>query len=131
MSEHVLQRLSRRERQVMEAIYRLKGGAVSEVRAQLPDPPSYSAVRTHLGILEEKGLLRHEEDGRRYVYYPTREKAEVRRSALRSLLETFFDGSVAATLAALLEDEDRALSEGELERLEALVREARERERES
>ncbi len=126
MVKRVLQRLSRRERQVLEAVYRLGSGTVREVLGQLPDPPSYSAVRTHLRILEEKGFLRHEEDGRRYVYHPVVKKQEARRSALQNLLETFFDGSVTATVAALLQEKDLELSEEELAELEALVQEARE-----
>ena len=126
MVKRVLQRLSRRERQVLEAVYRLGSGTVREVLGQLSDPPSYSAVRTHLRILEEKGFLRHEEDGRRYVYHPVVKKQEARRSALQNLLETFFDGSVTATVAALLQEKDLELSEEELAELEALVQEARE-----
>lgn len=127
MVKRLLQRLSRRERQVLEAVYRLEGGSVREVRDQLPDPPSYSAVRTHLRILEEKGYLRHEEEGRRYLYYPTVEKADARRSALDNLMDTFFHGSVTATVSALLQKEDLELSEEELDRLESLIRDARRR----
>lgn len=127
MAKRSLQRLSRRERQVLEAVYRLDGGSVREVRKALPDPPSYSAVRTHLRILEEKGYLRHEEDGRRYIYHPTVEKSEARGFALRNLLDTFFGGSVPATVSALLDQEDLELSDEELAELEARIREARER----
>lgn len=127
MSPRILQRLGRRERQVLEAVYRLGSGTVREVRAALSDPPSYSAVRTHLRILEEKGHLRHEVCGRSYVYHPTVEKEEARRSALRSLLETFFDGSVAATVSTLLEEDDLRLSDDELAQLETMIREARKR----
>jgi predicted transcriptional regulator len=125
MSGRALQRLNRRERQVLEAVYRLGQGSVGEVQGQVPDPPSYSAVRTHLRILTEKGYLRHEQVGRRYVYHPTVEKEEARRSALRSLLETFFDGSVTATVSTLLQEEDLNLSSEELDGLEALIEEAR------
>lgn len=127
MGERLLQRLSRRERQVLEAVYRLGRGSVREVRDALSNPPSYSAVRTHLRILEEKGYLRHEEQGRRYVYHAVVDKREARRSALSNLLETFFDGSVLATVSTLLEREDLDLTEEELEELETLVRKARER----
>lgn len=124
MPKPPLRDLARREREVLEAVYRLGSGSVREVRDELPDPPSYSAVRTHLRILEEKGLLRHTEEGRRYVYHPTVPKAQARRSALRSLVETFFDGSVRATMAALLEQGDAELPPAELARLEALIRTA-------
>jgi len=125
MSERMLQRLSRRERQVLEAVYRLGSGSVREIRGELQDAPSYSAVRTHLRILEKKGYLRHEEEGRRYVYHPTVDKTEARRSALGYLMDTFFEGSVTATVSALLQHEDLELSEGELDRLESLIQEAR------
>ena len=127
MRERMLQRLSRRERQVLEAIYRLGSGSAREVRQALPNPPSYSAVRTHLRILEEKGYLRHEEDGRRYIYHAVVDKRDARRSALSNLLETFFDGSVTATVSTLLEQDDLELTEEELEELEALVHKARDR----
>jgi BlaI family transcriptional regulator, penicillinase repressor len=125
VASRILQRLSRRERQVLEAIYRLGQGSVRDVQDELPDPPGYSAVRTHLRILTEKGFLRHEQVGRRYIYHPTVGKEEARRSALRSLLDTFFDGSVTATLSTLLEEEDLGLSDQELARMEALIRRAR------
>ena len=128
MSRRVLHRLSRRERQVLEAVYRLGNGTVRQVQAELDNPPSYSAVRTHLRILEEKGYLRHETAGRSYVYHPMVEKEEARRSALRSLLDTFFDGSVAATVATLLEEKALDLSDEELIRLESLISQARARE---
>lgn len=124
MTKSILRELNRRERQVLEGVYRLGSGSVSEVRDQLTDPPSYSSVRTHLRILEEKGLLRHEEEGRRYVYHPTIPKSEARRSALRNVVETFFDGSVRATVAALLEHGDTEIPPEEVERLEQLVRDA-------
>jgi len=115
--------LSRRERQIMDIVYR--GGRVTaaEVNERLPDPPSYSAARTLLRILEEKGHLRHEQDGTRYVYLPVVAKQSARRSALRDVVETFFDGSAEKVVAALLDRAD--LSDGELERLSALIDEAR------
>jgi predicted transcriptional regulator len=115
--------LSRRERQIMDIAYR--GGRVTaaEVNERLPDPPSYSAVRTLMRILEEKGHLRHEQDGTRYVYLPVVAKQSARRSALRDVVETFFDGSAEKVVAALLDRAD--LSDDELERLSALIDEAR------
>jgi len=115
--------LSRRERQIMDIVYR--GGRVTaaEVNERLPDPPSYSAARTLLRILEDKGHLRHELDGTRYVYLPVVAKQSARRSALRDVVETFFDGSAEKVVAALL-DRD-GLSDEELERLSSLIEQAR------
>ena len=111
--------LGRRERQIMDVVYRLGRATVSDVRSELPDPPTYSAVRGMLRFLENKGLLRHEQDGVRYVYIPTITPAKARRSALRHLVRTFFGGSAQQAVAALLED--TRLSAEELERLEHLV----------
>ncbi len=121
-----LDELSRRERQIMAAVYRLGEGTVSDVLAALPDPPSYSAVRTQLGILESKGHLEHRQEGRRYVYVATEPTARESRNALRSVMRTFFDGSPSAAVAALLElDEGRNLSDRELDELADLVAAAR------
>ena len=117
--------LSRRERQIMDVIHRLRGGTVSEVLDELPDPPSYSAVRTQLGILETKGHLRHRREGRRYVYFATEPRTEASRNALRGVLRTFFAGSPTAAVAALLELEESDLSEDELTELATLVENAR------
>ena len=121
-----LDTLSRRERQIMASIYRLGGGTVNEVRDDLSDPPSYSAVRTQLGILESKGHLRHRREGKRYVYFATEPRLEASRRALRSVLSTFFAGSPAAAVAALLDLEDAELSDDELAELAELVESARE-----
>ena len=115
--------LGKRERQIMDAVYRLGRATVAEVRAELAAPPTYSAVRGMLRFLEEKGLLRHEQDGLRYVYIPTVAPAKARRSALRHLVRTFFGGSAQEAVAALLED--TRLSRDELDRLERLVEKAR------
>jgi len=115
--------LGRRERQIMDAVYRLGRATVAEVRAELEDPPTYSAVRGMLRFLEDKGLLRHEQDGVRYVYIPTVGRSKARRSALRHLVRTFFGGSAQEAVAALLEDTQ--LSPEELDRLERLVEKAR------
>ena len=124
MAEYALN-LSRRERQIMDVIYRQGRATVAEVMERLPDPPSYSAVRAMLRLLEEKGQLRHEEEGPRYVYFPvvTREKA--RRSALRSVLRTFFDGSTEDAVAALLDLSDKRMSHAELDRLSKLIEQAK------
>lgn len=117
--------LSRRERQIMDAIHRLGQGTVNDVLGALADPPSYSAVRTQLGILEAKGHLRHLQDGRRYVYLATEPTARAGRTALRGLLRTFFGGSPSAAVAALLDLQDEELSEGDLAELAELVARAR------
>jgi predicted transcriptional regulator len=117
--------LGRRERQILEAVYRLGRATSSEVQAQLPDPPSYSAVRAMLRILEGKGHLRHEADGPRYVYLPIVPRERARRSALRHVVDTFFSGSVEQAVAALIESTDAKLSPDELERLSDRIARAR------
>lgn len=118
--------LGKRERQIMEIVYRRGRATVSDVLSDLPDPPSYSSVRAMLRYLEEKGQLQHEEDGPRYVYVPTASKQEVRKSALGHVVRTFFDGSVSSVVAALIES--TPLSSEEYERLSRLLDEAAERE---
>lgn len=115
--------LSRRERQIMDVLYARRAATAAEVRDALPDPPSYSAVRALLRILEEKGHARHEQDGPRYVYYPQVTRDRARRSALKRLVSTFFGGSAAQAAAALIGSE--SLSAGEVERLRALLEKAR------
>ena len=118
--------LGRRERQIMDVVYRLGRATAAEVLAGLPDPPSYSAVRGMLRLLESKGYLRHEQDGARYVYLPTTERDEARRSALTHLLRTFFDGSRENAVAALLDLDDQPLDPAEYGRLKSLLEQARE-----
>ena len=125
MRRSSLAQLSRRERQIMEIVYRAGRVTASEVLARLPDPPSYSAVRALLRILEDKGHLRHELSGNRYVYLATVGKQRARRSALRSLVDTFFEGSAAKVVAALLDLSPEDLSEQELARLSRLIEQAR------
>jgi predicted transcriptional regulator len=122
--------LSRRERQIMDVIYRRGRAAAGEVLDELPDPPSYSAVRAMLRVLEEKGHLRHEQDGPRYVYVPTVNRERASRSALRHLVQTFFDGSTEQVVAALLEGSDAKLSDEELDRLSRLIEQAKQEEKE-
>jgi BlaI family transcriptional regulator, penicillinase repressor len=117
--------LSRRERQIMDIVYRRGEATAAEVLAEMAEPPSYSAVRAHLRVLEAKGHLDHREDGPRYVFRPTRPRDEVSESALKRVVRTFFGGSVEATVAALLELEDGQLGAEELERLAERVAEAR------
>ncbi len=116
--------LSRRERQIMDVVYALGGATVTEVWQALSDPPSRTSVRTLLRILEEKGHLRHRKQGREFVYRPVRARSKVGRSALRRVLETFFDGSLERAVAAHLSDPSTQLSDEEAERLAALVRQS-------
>jgi len=122
-SEKQLQ-LGRRERQIMDVIYRLGKASVSDVRSELSDPPSYSAVRAMLGFLEDKGYLRHEPDGLKYVYMPVQDTNQVRASALQHLVKTFFGGSPESAAAALLEMSDSKLSSKEKQYLAQLVKKA-------
>jgi predicted transcriptional regulator len=117
--------LSRRERQIVEIVYRLREATVADVRRELPDPPSYSAVRALLRILEEKGHLRHREDGPRYVYAPRVPREKAARPALKGVLETFFDGSREKLVAALLDEGAAKLSPEELDNLQGLITRAR------
>lgn len=117
--------LSRRERQIMDIVYRLGRAAASEVTEQLPDPPSYSAVRALLRILEAKGHLKHEQDGPRYVYLPVVPREKARTSALDALLKTFFEGSPEMAVAALLDRSSARLTDDELDRLAGLIARAR------
>jgi BlaI family transcriptional regulator, penicillinase repressor len=116
--------LGRRERQIVDAVYRLGRASVADVRAELPDPPSYSAVRGMLNLLEEKGHLRHVQDGLRYVYLPVVKAAEARRSALAHVVHTFFGGSAADAAAALFKLNERKLTRDELRELSRLVNQA-------
>jgi len=120
-----LGKLSRRERQIMDLIYRQGEATVADVLAALPDPPSYSAVRAALRILEEKGHLRHVGQGLKYLYQPTLPREKATHSALRQLLETFFENSAAKAVCALLESNSENLSEGDWERIEKMVKNAR------
>ena len=125
MSRSSLAQLSRRERQIMEIVYRAGRASATEVLAELPDPPSYSAVRALLRILENKGHLRHELSGTRYVYLATVGKERARRSALRSMVDTFFEGSASKVVAALLDLSREDLSEQELTGISRLIAQAR------
>jgi len=117
--------LSRRERQIMDILYRIGRGTVNEVMAELPGDPNYSTVRTQLRVLETKGHLRHEEHGLRYVYIPTTPRQSVRQSALKHLMETFFEGSAEKMLSSLLGSEGTKLSDEDLERLADLIAKAK------
>ena len=125
MSKKELSTLSRRERQIMDIIYSRGQASATEVMEGLPDPPGYSAVRALLRVLEEKGHLRHTQDGQRYVYSPTVERERAKRSALRRVLQTFFDDSTEDAVAALLDISQERLSDDELKRMEKLIKQAR------
>lgn len=113
--------LARRERQIMDILYRRGRATASEVMEDLSGNPSYSTVRTQLRVMEEKGHVRHEEEGLRYVYTPAVPRHAARKSALRHLVETFFDGSAEKTVAALLGSEGARMSDEELDRIAELV----------
>jgi predicted transcriptional regulator len=117
--------LSRRERQIMDVIYRLGRASAADVHDALPDRPSYSTVRALLRVLEGKGHLRHIEDGPRYVYSPTVPRERARESALRQVVSTFFGGSTEAAVAALLDLSNAPLSDSELNRLAGLIAQAK------
>lgn len=125
MAGKSLSHLSRRERQIMDVIYRRARATVQQVLEEISDPPSYSAVRAMLRILEEKGHLRHLEDGPRYVYLPMRSKRRAARSAIQGVVETFFDGSPAKAVAALLDASETDLSQEEIIQIEALIEKSR------
>ena len=118
-------RLSRRERQIMDVLFRLGRATAAEIREGMEDPPSYSAVRAQLRTLEDKGHLRHQEDGPRYVYAPRVRPEQARRSALRHLVDTFFGGSAAQAASALLDHHSAQLSAQDLEELTQRIAQAR------
>jgi len=120
-----LRELSRRERQIMDFLYQSGRATAAEVQAGLSDAPSYSAIRALLRILEEKGHVRHQQDGPRYVYLPRVARDRAKRSALRHVVKTFFDGSREQLVAALLDDGSTRLSDDELDRLAGLIERAR------
>jgi predicted transcriptional regulator len=117
--------LSRRERQIMDVLYRRGRAIAADVMAELPGDPNYSTVRTQLRVLEDKGHVRHEEEGGRYVYAPAVPRHAARKSALKHLVETFFDGSAEQVVAAVLGGEASRLSDEDLERISGLIDKAR------
>jgi BlaI family penicillinase repressor len=125
MAKSVHAALSRRERQIMDILYRRGRATAGEVMDELPGSPSYSTVRTQLRVLETKGHVRHEAEGLRYVYIPALPRHTARRSAVRHLVETFFEGSSVKAVAALLGGDATRLTDEELERIAALIEKAR------
>jgi BlaI family transcriptional regulator, penicillinase repressor len=125
VADHADHKLSRRERQIMDILYQRQRASAAEIREALPNAPSYSAVRALLRILEEKGHIRHEEKDLRYIYLPTAPRGRVRRRALRHVVDTFFDGSAAQAVAALLDPSTARVSDEELERISKLIDQVR------
>ena len=125
MTKQMKANLSRRERQIMDIIYKRTQATAADVMENLPDPPSYSAVRAMLRLLEEKGYVKHQQDGLRYVYLPTVSREKARQSALKQMLQTFFDDSTEDAVATLLDMSKSKLSKADLDRLSALIEEAR------
>jgi BlaI family transcriptional regulator, penicillinase repressor len=117
--------LSRRERQILEILYRSGKASAAEVREQMPDAPGYSAVRAMLRVLEEKGHVKHQAEGLKYVYVPTVGRDKAKRSAVQHLLDTFFNGSPEQIVAALLDGSSRRLTHEELDRMSALIEKAK------
>ncbi len=128
MAEQLEHQLSRRERQIMDVLFQSGQATAAEIRQGMPNAPSDSAVRTQLRILVEKGHIRHEQDGPRYLYRPTLEKEQAKKSALKRLVKTFFNGSAEDAMAALLDGSAPHLSEAELDRMAGLIQQARARE---
>lgn len=118
------QDLSRRERQIMNVLYRNGSASVLDIAGELPEPPSDTAIRTHMRILEEKGQVKRQRDGRRHVYRPATSRKRAARAALTGVLRTFFDGSLGDAVAAHLADPAAKIDDDELERLRAMVRDA-------
>src|SRR5438034_5354797 len=118
MAKDADHQLSRRERQIMDALHARGRATAAEVLAALPEPPSYSAVRALLRILEDKGHVKHRREGPRYVYLPRTSRAAASRSALKRVVATFFQGSIAQAMAALLETRDTELSDAQLDKLQ-------------
>ena len=117
--------LSRRERQIMDVIYRLGRATAAEVHEGLPERPAYSTVRAQLRVLEEKGFVKHEEQGPRYVYGPTTPREKARRSALKHMVDTFFGGSAEQVVATLLDASAAKMTDEELRRLSQMIEKAR------
>jgi predicted transcriptional regulator len=123
-----LHHLSRRERQIIEVVYAKGEATATDVLAHMPDPPTRTAVRTFLRILEEKGHLKHTKRGREFVYQPTRRRERAGQSALLRVVQTFFEGSLEKAVAAHLADPGAEVSPKELQRLSALIRQAKQKE---
>ena len=113
--------LAKRERQLVEIVYRLGEASVAEVRAEVPDPPSYSAIRAILGLLVEKRVLKQRRDGKRYLYRPSTPIEQASRSALKNLVSTFFDGQPTDAIAALLDISSKKLTEDDFHKMRQVI----------
>ncbi len=125
MKKDTHRNLSRRERQIMDILYQRGRASAGEIHEALPDAPTYSAVRAKLRVLEEKGHIRHEEESLRYVYVPTMPRETARKSALRHLVSTFFEGSAEAAIAALVDLSAAELRSDDLERIQGIIDQAK------
>ena len=125
MTEHDLAGLGRRERQIMDILYRRGRANAGEVLEDLPDPPTYTAVRGMLRLLESKGYLRHEQDGPRYVYFPTADTDRVSKSAVKHLVRTFFDNSASSAVAAMVGMYEKRWSDEDFDRIAKMIEKAR------
>jgi BlaI family transcriptional regulator, penicillinase repressor len=117
--------LSRRERQIMDALYRLGSASAAEIREAIPEPPTYTAVRSHLAILQEKGHVKFESDGTRYIYEPVVPREQMARSVMDGVLENFFGGSIERVVATLVDREESNLTDEQLDRLAQIIEQAR------
>ena len=117
--------LSRRERQIMDALYKLGRASAAEIRESLEDPPTYTAVRTHLAILQEKGHIKFESDGTRYIYEPVVPHHEMAKSVMDGVLQTFFGGSIERVVATLIDSEESSITQEQLDRLAQIIEQAR------
>lgn len=122
-----LNKLSRRERQIMELVYQKGEVTVADIQEAIPDQLSYSSIRAQMTILERKGFLRHRQQGRAYLYCPTLDRARASRAALKQVVNTFFDGSVGSVVSALISERTADLTDEDLDKLDALIRSAREK----
>jgi BlaI family transcriptional regulator, penicillinase repressor len=125
MAKNADQPLGHRERQIMDAVYRSGEASVGDVLAAMPDPPSYSAIRKMLNVLERKGFLQHRREGTRYIYRPTRSRHAASRSAVRHLLSTFFSGSTTEAVNAILDVSSSKLTADDFDRLRKMIEQAR------
>jgi len=120
------QGLSRRERQIMDALYRLGKASASEIRDAMPSPPTQTAVRTLLTILQEKGHVKFERDGARYIYEPVVPREEMAKSVIEGVVQNFFGGSIERVVATLIDSQESKLTDDQIERLQAIIDEAKE-----
>ena len=114
-------RLGHRERQILDSIYRLEQASVGDVQREIEDPPSYSAVRKMMNVLEEKGFLTHRREGNKYIYRPTKSRTNMRRSAVKKLLSTFFSDSPTEAVNTILDVSTKDLSDEDFRRLRAII----------